>query len=317
MIKFYRRYQSLKKMYAQDTAGIEHGKCYVFSKIDGTNAQTWFDGEQVRCGSRNRELDETRDGDNASFCKTMRADERIANFHKKYPDLRLYGEWLVPHSLRTYREDAWKKFYVFDVVRETNCDKETDDFKYLSYDEYKPLLDEFGLDYLAPLYIIDCPNKEQLIHAMNNNIFLLNDGAGVGEGIVVKNYSFVNKYGRVSWAKWVTSEFKEKHYQVMGSPEIKNDNIVEKQMVDAGLSRTLIAKEYFKIVHEQGTWERKMIPRLLGTVYHCLITEEFWDLLKKFKKPMVDFKLLESLCLAKTKELFPEMFKDGVAEFKD
>ena len=266
MIKFYRRYQSLKKMYCQDTAGIEHGKCYIFSKIDGTNAQTWYDGIDVRCGSRNRELGITKETDNAGFCKQMKADPRILAFHQKYPDLRLYGEFLVPHSLKTYREDAWKKFYVFDVIRETNCEEETEDFTYLTYDEYQPLLEEFGLDYLAPLYIIDCPTKEQLVHAMNNNIFLLQDGAGVGEGIVVKNYSFVNKYGRVTWAKWVTSEFKEKHYQIMGSPTILNQDIVEKGMVEAGVTRTLIAKEYFKIVQLEGTWERKFIPRLLGGI---------------------------------------------------
>lgn len=317
MIKFYRRYQSLKKMYCQDTAGIEHGKCYIFPKIDGTNAQTWFDGTDIRCGSRNRELGITKETDNAGFCKAMKADERIIAFHNKYPNMRLYGEWLVPHSLKTYREDAWKRFYVFDVIVETNCEEETDDFKYLSYNEYKPMLDEFGLDYVAPLCIIDCPTKEQLIYAMENNIFLMTDGAGVGEGIVVKNYSFTNKYGRITWAKWVTSEFKEKHYKEMGAPQIHNDFIVEKQMIEAALTRTLVGKEYFKIVHQEGTWERKMIPRLLGTVYYCLITEELWDLLKAFKNPTVDFKLLQSLCIAKTKELFPEMLKDGIADFKE
>lgn len=315
MIKFFRRYQSLKKIYTQETQGIEHGKCYIFPKIDGTNAQTWFDGEQIMTGSRNRTLGETRETDNAGFCKAMRADKRINDFHKKYPNVRLYGEWLVPHSLKTYRDDAWKKFYIFDVVVENNCEEETNDFRYLSYDEYKPMLDEFQLDYVVPLYIIDCPTKEQLIHAMNNNIFLLADGAGVGEGIVVKNYSFINRYGLVVWAKWITSEFKEQHYKTMGVPEIQNNSIVEKSMIEAGITRTLIAKEYFKIIQAEGTWERKFIPRLLEVVYYCFITEEFWELLKVFKSPNVDFRLLESLCLAKTKELFPEMFKDGVSDF--
>lgn len=315
MIKFFRRYQSLKKIYTQETQGIEHGKCYIFPKIDGTNAQTWFDGEQIMTGSRNRTLGETKETDNAGFCKAMRADKRINDFHKKYPNVRLYGEWLVPHSLKTYRDDAWKKFYIFDIVVENNCEEETNDFRYLSYDEYKPMLDEFQLDYVVPLYIIDCPTKEQLIHAMNNNIFLLADGVGVGEGIVVKNYSFVNRYGLVVWAKWVTSEFKEQHYKTMGVPEIQNNSIVEKAMIEAGINRTLIAKEYFKIIHAEGTWERKFIPRLLEVVYYCFITEELWELLKVFKSPNVDFGLLKSLCLAKTKELFPEMFKDGVSDF--
>ena len=50
-----------------------------------------------------------------AFCKFARSNPNIEAFLIEYPYLRLYGESLVPHSIKDYREDAWRKFYVFDV----------------------------------------------------------------------------------------------------------------------------------------------------------------------------------------------------------
>ena len=41
--------------------------------------------------------------------------KNLLEYLKANPTHRLFGEWLIPHRLRTYRDDAWKRFYVFDV----------------------------------------------------------------------------------------------------------------------------------------------------------------------------------------------------------
>ena len=51
-----------------------------------------------------------------------------------------------------------------------------------------------------------------------------------------------------------------------------------------------------------------MIPQLLGTVYHVLITEEIWNILKEFKSPKIDFKRLNKRSIERIKELKPEVF---------
>ena len=39
------------------------------------------------------------------------------------------------------------------------------------------------------------------------NHFLIDDREKAGEGIVIKNYDFVNRYGRIVWAKMLTEDF--------------------------------------------------------------------------------------------------------------
>ena len=51
-----------------------------------------------------------------------------------------------------------------------------------------------------------------------------------------------------------------------------------------------------------------MIPQLLGIVYHELICEEMWNILKKFKSPKVDFKTLNALTITRVKSIKPDIF---------
>lgn len=305
MIKFYRRYQSLKRFGTEETEGIEIGRAYVFPKIDGTNAQVWYDGEQLQGGSRNRTLQVGND--NAGFYGSMLKDERILAFLKKYPDLRLYGEWLVPHSLTTYQDDAWRKFYIFDVVKELNTDEETDEFLYLTYEHYQPMLEEFGLDYINPIAIVKNGSVDNFTHYLQNNTFLIKDGMGAGEGIVIKNYDYTNRFGKIIWAKIVSNEFKTKHFRKMGAPE-REAKLLEEAIVEQYITEALVEKEYSKIVNLRGEWHSKYIPQLLNMVYYSLITDDMWNILKKWKNCTIDFGALNRFCTAKVKTIKSDLF---------
>lgn len=298
----FQKYQHVERFGSSEVDGIHVGTCYVFPKIDGTNASVWMgeDGK-VHAGSRNREL--TLENDNAGFCAAITKDENIARFLHDYPQYRLYGEWLVPHTLRTYRDDAWRKFYVFDI-----CDVQSDEFaRYVPYDQYAPLLAEYGIEYIPPLKILTDATYTQFIQSLECNQYLIKDDEGAGEGIVIKNYSFVNRYGRQTWAKIVRSEFKERHVKTMGAPEVEY-NPVEKQIAEKYISRALVQKEQAKIANEQNGWSSKFIPRLLGQIYHCLITEETWNFLKDFKQPTIDFKQLNRYTIQQIKNVCPDIF---------
>jgi len=139
------KYQHLEKYGNTEVEGIEIGTCHVFPKLDGTNGQLWVEDGKLMAGSRNKVL--SLDNDNAGFYNAMINDENIRKFFMSNPNLTLYGEWLVPHTLKTYEDSAWRKFYVFDVFnRETN--------KLLHYAEYTKLLDEHALRYLPPIALI-------------------------------------------------------------------------------------------------------------------------------------------------------------------
>ena len=289
------KYQHVERLGTPETEGIDNGMCYIFPKIDGTNAQLWMDGG-LKAGSRNREL--SVDNDNAGFYNWALSQLPILNFFHSNPNLRLYGEWLVPHSLKTYNDNAWRQFYVFDVM---------DDENYLSYDTYKPMLEEFGIEYIPPICKVNNPSYELIVSQLDKNGYLIKDGSGVGEGIVVKNYDYKNKFGRVVWGKIVTNEFKAKHSKCQIT-ELNGSTLIEETICNRYVTKALAEKEYAKIITESEGWNPKYIPRLLNTVYYCLVTEECWNFVKEFKNPTVDFKRLQFFCTQRVKELLPNVF---------
>jgi len=294
----FRQYMHVERFGNDEVQGIELGGCYVFPKLDGTNASVWFrDG--IQAGSRKRHL--SVDEDNAGFCAWAQGDNGLFGFLSDMPHLRLYGEWLVPHSLKTYREDAWRKFYGFDVF-------DDDEDKYLPYEEYLPLLENYGIECIPPLCMMKNATYENLLVELGNNGFLIKDGQGSGEGIVIKNYGYKNRFGRTTWAKIVTNQFKEKHTKEMGAMVKNMKEMTEQTICDEFVTPHLIDKTYAKIVNEMEGWNSKYIPRLLQTVYYDLVNEETWNFVKKLKSPTVNFKTLNGLSVLKIKELRPEIF---------
>jgi len=295
------KYQHVERFGTTETEGIEFGICYVFPKIDGTNSQVWYDDNGIQTGSRNRTL--SLDNDNNGFCDFVLHDERFANFFLDNPFFRLYGEWLVPHTLKTYRDDAWRKFYVFDV---SIPDGESESL--LSYEIYKPILEKYGVDYIQPICSIKNPSYDDLVKKLDSNIFLIKDGAGFGEGIVIKNYDYKNKFGRQTWAKIVRTEFKEKHVSTMGHPEMLGTKMIEEEIIKEFLTKAMVEKVKAKIENENDGWSSKFIPRLLQTVYYDLIVEETWNFIKANKFPTINFKTLQHFSTNKIKEVLPEIF---------
>lgn len=292
----FKKYQHIEKLGNTDVKDIEYGMCYIFPKLDGTNASLWWNNG-LQAGSRKRQL--STDADNAGFYKWASEQDNIRMFFQQHSDLRLYGEWLVPHTLKTYLDTAWRDFYVFDV--------ENINEKLIPYEEYKELLNRYNINYIAPIAKIKNPTEETLYKALEKNQYLIKDNEGCGEGIVIKNYNYVNPYGHTVWAKIVMAEFKEKHVKVMGCPDLKEKRGIEERIVEDYVTGSLIEKEYAKILNESG-WNQKSIPRLLQTVFYCLVKEEAWNFVKEYKNPTINFKRLMSLTILKIKETKPELF---------
>jgi len=297
------KYQHIERFGTQETEGIENGTCYVFPKIDGTNASLWQEDGAGHAGSRRKELSLGKD--NAGFLAWALNRAKLAEFFNKNYNLRLYGEWLVPHSLKTYRATAWRDFYVFDVVL-ANLDEENR--MHIPYEEYKSLLEEFGVNYIPPIRVIKNGCLDDFVKLLDQNQYLIEDGGGVGEGIVIKNYEFVNRYGRQTWAKIVTSEFKEKHTKEMVAPSVEGKKLVEDGIIKEFCTEALITKTFEKIKLENGGWTSKYISQLLGRVYHDLVVEETWNFVKKFKNPTINFKMLNNRIILKIRETLPEIF---------
>jgi len=301
----YQKYQHVEKLGCSEVQEILCGTVYVFPKIDGTNAQVWADVDgNMHYGSRRREL--TLDNDNAGFMAWTSEQEYITDFCKAHRGLHLFGEWLVPHSLKTYHEDAWHKFYVFDVVRFDVQPGSDENGRHLHYDGYKEVLDKYGIEYIVPQRILINPSVEDCMRETDANEWLVTEGKG--EGVVLKNYDFVNQFGRQVWAKIVTSDFKQKHHKEMGAPITKCTSLVEPEVVEALLTADIIDKVYANICCSEGGWSSKMIPRLLETVWHDFVIECSYEMVKKWKLPTINYKTLKAFTIQKIKALKPELF---------
>ena len=295
----YEAYQHVEKLGNSEVQDILFGEVYVFPKIDGTNAHVWKEDGVIRAGSRRRPL--TVDDDNAGFCKFV--TDNMSKFEKLFEMLpegaHVYGEWLVPRSLQTYRETAWRDFYIFDVRVGA---------RHLHYNDYQPFAVAADINYVPPMRIIRNPTIDNIHDVLDQNNFLIKDGAGAGEGVVLKNYDFVNKYGRQVWAKVITSEFKELHHKAMGAPVSKGSDLVEEKIVDKYLTAALVDKIHANISNEEGGWSSKCIPRLIHTAFYDLVREHSWDMVKEFKNPTINYKTLQGFAIRKVKSLKPDIF---------
>jgi RNA ligase len=300
------RYPHLERFGNTPVENIEFGITHIFPKLDGTNASLWreeHDGVPdfiIKGGSRNRVV--TLDNDNQGFLMAILKNEKpYVDFFIDHPTYILYGEWLVPHTIKNYREDAWRRFWIFDVY-----DRSTG--KFLPYEVYQPLLEAAGLDYIPCIKMYKNGSYDNFLHEAKNNAgFLLPEG-GVPEGIVIKNYNWTNKFQEVTWAKIVLSEFKDKFHATMGA-NLQEVGSNAQIICDRACTETLILKEYAKITNEAGEFTSRLIPRLLHTVYYSVVTEELWDCLKHLKGgSTVNFAELKQLCILKVKTTLPQLF---------
>ena len=292
------KYIHIERFGTDEVDGINIGDCHIFPKIDGTNASVWLEDGQMRFGSRNREL--TPDDDNQGFATWASQQQPLLDLLNSLPEgSRVYGEWLVPHSLKTYREDAWRRFYIFDVLLSGG--------EFMHFNEYEPLCKSAGVDYIPCITKSRNPSYEIILKSAESNKFMLQDNCGIGEGVVVKQYGYKNRFGRTTWAKLITNQFKDKHIKEMGGVEI-NVTMIEETIANEFVSEHLVEKVVAKIRNDEGMFSAMHIPRLLETTFHDLVTEELWQALKTHKFPKVDFKTLKQFTIVRVKKLKPELF---------
>jgi hypothetical protein len=301
-----------------DAFGLCDGLVHVFPKLDGTNASVWLDGNgEIQAGSRSRVLSEG--ADDAGFLSSVNSFGHIDQLHDALSAFgegtHIYGEWLVPHTIKGYREDAWRRFWIFDAW--------TPSTGYVALERYAPVLDVLDLDWIPPLATIDNPDEEIVLKHLNANTFLMADGAGLGEGVVLKNYDWKNKYGRQPWGKVVRNEFKDDARTKFGAPELKGRSVIEGKVAEKYVTQPLVDKIRAKIRLEianredvpnaeydaiDETYRKEMIPRLLQTVYTDVVNEEAWAFVREFKDPTVNFKSLRAHVYRLTKKFAQDLF---------
>src|SRR4030042_4616656 len=112
----FEEYMHIERLGTKEVGGILDGTVHVFPKLDGANAQVWMEDGQLCCGTRTRRVGDDEQGPFGKLREYVLSHKGIQGFFAdpvtQRKRLRLYGEGLIPPTLRSYLPDAWNKFYV-------------------------------------------------------------------------------------------------------------------------------------------------------------------------------------------------------------
>lgn len=272
------KYNKIHRLGKDEVRGILDHYVVVQEKIDGANASIWAENGNIYCGSRNHVVE----GFNG-LEEYAKSHEGIRKVLEESPKLRLFGEWLVKHTIQ-YNEDAFKHFYLFDI--------------------YDPEADEYlatGLvDLIADSYNIRRPKtlakgiltEEQIMEHVGKSSI-----GQHGEGVVIKAEEFVSPFGvKPQYAKIVTPEFLEKNALVFGNGSKEAQNCIEMALCSQYITPARVKKVIQKIESmEDRALDLPDCSRVGNTVYHDFIEEEAWSAMAK-KNKRVCFRTLGSLC---------------------
>ncbi len=292
----HKEYKKIHRLGAEENEGILIGKCYIQEKIDGANASIWWDSDtnQVHYGSRSRDLRAANDNFNG-FGDWMAKNPQIGAFLSENQGTRLNGEWLVRHSIG-YHEASYKQFYLFDIDMEVDVDGLE---KRLPIDGMYEIAGVLKIPSANLLAVLDDPTPEQVKEFAGKSVLGLK-----GEGVVIKNLDFINKFGDLEYAKYVTQEFKEDNAITFGGNNKHSDTYFEMYFVNAYVTLPRLEKILHKFAAmSDERLEMKHIPQIMGMMHHDVISEEAWEISKKCTAPF-DFKAFEKLIKRKTRQMY-------------
>ena len=296
----HRHYGKIHRLGKEETDGILNGFCSVQEKVDGANVSIWLnDKGELKMGSRTRILKD--DEEFNGFVPYVRAHEGIKKLLTNHPYLRLYGEWLVRHTI-AYKETAYKKFYLFDIFN----DDPNGQF-FWSAEAVARTGVEYAIDTVPIHGEFENPTVEELQEYVGKSEF-----GDRGEGIVIKNYDFKNSFGDMVFAKIVTESFKEDSAIVFGGNNKHSDTYWEMWVVNKYMTLPRVQKIMQKLEPELNErFNMKHIPRIMHTCYHDMLTEEIWDIAKNAQT--INFKALERCAHKKAKQIFVDIINDSIS----
>lgn len=292
----HKNYGKIHRLGKEETEGILVGVCSVQEKVDGANTSIWRDSEgNIKMGSRMRILgDEEFNG----FVPFVLENGGILTLLSDHPTYRLFGEWLVRHTI-AYKETAYKKWYLFDIFDDKSG-------TWATPEQIISIAEHYGIDTVPIHGTFENPTVEQLQEFVGKSAF-----GDRGEGIVIKNYDFINGFGDMVFAKIVTESFKEDNAVAFGGNNRYSDTYWEMYVVNKYMTLARVRKIMEKLQPEiDERLDMKHIPRIMQTCYHDMLVEEIWGIAKGVEK--LDFKALKRCSDKKAKQIYIDLLNDSV-----
>ena len=202
-MKKYLDIERCKESYASTFEVGEH--VIIQTKIDGSNASIAYDSKtnSLVAFSRRQALNKMNTLNGFwNYVQSLDVKAFAEVLGDRYV---IFGEWLVPHSVK-YPEDMYKKFYMFDV-----WDRETE--QYLTQEDSLAIFDRlknYIPNYVHTLYNGPFISWEHTLAFLKENIY---GEAPCMEGIVIKRQDKLwSKSSRLPYyVKVVNEKFSEVH----------------------------------------------------------------------------------------------------------
>lgn len=288
------KYPKIHRLGKEEVEGIlEFGEVTIQEKIDGANTSIWMENGKLHGGSRTRELgEESFNG----FVEYINNHEGIKKMFVDHPDYRVFGEWLVRHTI-SYNETAYRQWYMFDILIGE---------KWLTQSEVRAIAEQYSIN--TPQVFFMGKTTEEKVRAFVGKT----DLGEKGEGVVIKNPEFFNKFGDFSYAKIVTEKFKEENSLVFGGNNKHSESYWEMFIVNKYCTMARVEKIMNKIQPEiNKRLDKEHTSRVAQSCYHDMITEEIWAIQEKV--PEVNFRKLKGLATRKFIRIYHDILDNHIS----
>lgn len=296
----FKKYTDVVRLGHKSTEGVLQPGDFITitEKVDGANVSFIYDSETdtVKCYSRNTELSEGN---------TLRGyygwiQENIYPIRFKLnPNYRYYGEWLVSHTIQ-YTSESYSNFYMFNVWDEINQE-------YLSDTIMRNEAARLNLKTVALFYEGEYISFEHLLSFVGKSEL----GAEIGEGIVVKNVSYKDRYGRQMFVKLVSDKMRETQKQK--APKNPNISSQEKDMIKFALTTARVEKLIHKLIDEDQLNKDDIYIENMGNLLKLLGNKVLEDIIKE---EIENAKQYEETELKKaTGKLLPPVLREVINNF--
>lgn len=232
-----KKYQSIDRLGHKSTLGVltEGDQIIIQEKLDGANASFMRVGDEIKVFSRNTELNEENTlGGFYQFVQGLDLAELNEGFI-------LFGEWLNPHKIK-YPEYQ-KQFFLYDVF-------DVEFNEYMDFEHVNNVSGYFGLNLIPVFYEGEYKDFAQLEQYIGKTALggMLGD-VETGEGIVVKNMRYRNRFDEQKFVKLVTDAFREVQNQ-KAPKDPQKAMTLEQEFVNATVTPARVEKFLHKFVDE-------------------------------------------------------------------
>ena len=246
----------------------------ISEKIDGANASFRIDETNdlgISCYSRNNPLNEH---DTLSGFYNWVVDNILPIKEQLNPNYIYFGEWLVKHKV-VYKEEYYKNFYLFSIY---DIDKE----EYIDELLMRKEANRLKLKTVECFYYGEFRDYEHLKTFIGKSN--MTEVVNTGEGIVVKNVNYKDRFGKQMFVKLVTDKFAEVQKQKKPKNPCDEVVILTKQVV----TKPRIEKILFKLVDENKLKQDYTIEDM-GAILKLLTPIVYEDVMEEESEMFINY----------------------------